>query len=341
PLTPEEAAALEAKRAADAAAKEERRRLAEQQRQEAQRRKAEREAARRAQQQASQGKRQRRRPSSFGETWWSARWTAVLETFGWAARVSRGAEYARAGAVTEIAMDDDGVVLAAVQGSRPDPYRVELSLVHLPEGVWEAVLDEMSSNALLAAQLLAGEMPQDIEDAFFNVGVTLFPYDGQEIYADCDCPDEVNPCKHIAAVFYTLAQEFDRDPFLIFRFRGKSREQVAAYLRARRAEAGTVEEEETGALEPEDKPLAECLDHFWRAGDSLDGLRLQIAPPVTPGAVLMRLGQPNGWDGARGFIFTMAPFYQAFSERALAAAYAEAGEAREAPQPVAQADTAP
>ena len=100
---------------------------------------------------------------------------------------------------------------------------------------------------------------------------------------------------------------------------------MAAHLRALRAEAETVEEEEAAVLEPETKPLDQCLDHFWKAGEGLDTLRLQIAPPVTPGAVLMRLGQPNGWDGARGFIFTMAPYYQALSERALAAAYAECG----------------
>jgi uncharacterized Zn finger protein len=337
PLTPEEQAAYDARRAAEAAAKEERRRVAEQQRQEAQRRKAEREAARRAQQDAQRSKRQqqqqRKRGPSFGETWWSARWTAVLETFGWAARVARGAEYARAGAVTDLYMDEDGVVRALVQGSIPQPYDVELSLQHLSEEAWEAVLYDMSQNALLAAQLLAGEMPQDIEEVFFNVGVTLFPYDGQEIYADCDCPDQVNPCKHIAAVFYTLAQEFDRDPFLIFRFRGRSREQVAAYLRALRAESETVEEEESLDVDMAALPLDQALDAFWRVGDSLEGIRLSIAPPVTPGAVLLRLGQPNGWDGARGFIFTMAPYFQALSERALQAAFAEGAENPKVPEP--------
>ncbi|MBM3275260.1 MAG: SWIM zinc finger family protein, partial [Candidatus Sericytochromatia bacterium] len=246
------------------------------------------------------------------------------------------AEYARAGAVTELYMDEDGVVRAEVQGSMPQPYGVELSLQHLSEEAWEAVLYDMSQNALLAAQLLAGEMPQDIEEVFFNVGVTLFPYDGQEIYADCDCPDQVNPCKHIAAVFYTLAQEFDRDPFLIFRFRGRSREQVAAYLRALRAESETVEEEESLEVDIAALPLDQTLEAFWRVGEGLEAIRLSIAPPVTPGAVLLRLGQPNGWDGARGFIFTMAPYFQALSERALQAAFAEGAEA---PKPAVEATT--
>ncbi len=308
---------LQRRKAEAASGRSERRAQQQQARREEQKhRQQEAQAQRRAQQQA------RKRPT-FGSTWWSARWTAVLETFGWAARVARGAEYARQGAVRDLNMDEWGVVTALVQGSRPEPYVVELSMVHLPDEVWERILAEMSNNALLAAKLLAGEMPEDIEEAFYAAGMTLFPYDGQEILAGCSCPDQVNPCKHIAAVFYTLAQEFDRDPFLIFRFRGRSGEQIAAALRALRAETETVEEDEILPATDEVLPLDQCLDRFWTIPDTLHAFRVAIAPPATPGAVLLRLGQPNGWDGARGFIFTMAPYYQTLSEKALAAAFAE------------------
>ena len=256
----------------------------------------------------------------------------MLETFGWAARVARGAEYARLGAVRELEIDDQGAVTAKVQGSRPEPYDVYLSMVNLTPEAWDSVLLEMSNNALLAATLLAGEMPQDIEEAFFATGVTLFPYDGQDILAECSCPDQVNPCKHIAAVFYRLAAEFDRDPFLIFRLRGRTKEQVAAALRALRAEAQTIEEEAPALPDDSVRPLADCLADFWKCGEGLANLRVAITPPVTPGAVLLRLGQPNGWDGARGFIFSMAPFYLALSERALQAAFAEAAEESGSPE---------
>ncbi|MBU6427979.1 MAG: SWIM zinc finger family protein [Cyanobacteria bacterium REEB65] len=339
PLTPEQQAAAEEAARQRAAQRAERR--AEQQRREAERRaqaQARREEAKRrqlAQQESGQLRRQARKRPAFGSTWWSKRWTAVLETFGWAARVARGAEYARQGAVRDLVMDDWGVVTAAVQGSRPESYRVELSMLHLTDEVWNRVLAEMSNNALLAAKLLAGEMPEDIEEAFFAAEVTLFPYDGQEILADCTCPDQINPCKHIAAVFYTLAQEFDRDPFLIFRFRGRSADQIASALRALRAESGMVEEEEPIGPSDEVLPLEQCLDRFWLPGESLGAFRVAITPPATPGAVLLRLGQPNGWDGARGFIFTMAPYYQALSEKAMQAAFAEETAANShAPPPI-------
>jgi uncharacterized Zn finger protein len=275
-----------------------------------------------------QGRRQP--PPVFAQTWWSERWTAMLNNFGWKARVARGAEYASQGAVRDLDMDEYGQVYANVYGSRPEPYAVTLALVHLADEEWDRVLAEMSNNLLLAATLLNGEMPRDIEEPFFQAGVTLFPYEGQEILTECSCPDQVNPCKHIAAVFFHMAVEFDRDPFLIFRLRGRSAEQVQAALRALRAEAEQVEDEDLPNPELEARRLDEGLEGFWKAGDGIDRFRVSIEPPVTPGAVLLRLGQPQGWDGARGFIFTMAGYYEALSSRALQTAYSEGSQANPA-----------
>src|SRR6266404_4194850 len=70
--------------------------------------------------------------------------------------------------------------------------------------------------------LLGGEMPHEIEDVFRSAGVSLFPEKRNDLTTECSCPDPVNPCKHIAAVYYLLGEEFDRDPFLIFQLRGIS-----------------------------------------------------------------------------------------------------------------------
>lgn len=52
----------------------------------------------------------------------------------------------------------------------------------------------------------------------------------QDLKTECSCPDWSNPCKHIAAVYYLLGEEFDRDPFLIFRLRGMEREELFGLL---------------------------------------------------------------------------------------------------------------
>ncbi|MDP2948270.1 MAG: SWIM zinc finger family protein, partial [Chloroflexota bacterium] len=156
----------------------------------------------------------------IGETWWSGKWLAFLESLDLGARLGRGRAYARAGQVMSLEVKK-GQVAARVQGSRPRPYSVSIQLAPLSEAQWRKVADAMASQALFAARLLAGEMPQDIEEAFRAAGVSLFPTRRGDLESDCSCPDWANPCKHVAAVYYLLAEEFDRDPFLIFRLRGK------------------------------------------------------------------------------------------------------------------------
>jgi hypothetical protein len=71
---------------------------------------------------------------------------------------------------------------------------------------------------------------------FDQVGLSLFPGRHQDLKTDCSCPDWSNPCKHIAAVYYLLGEEFDRDPFLIFKLRGKGREDFLRQLGGAKAE---------------------------------------------------------------------------------------------------------
>ena len=93
------------------------------------------------------------------------------------------------------------------------------------------MIDALSGQALFAAQLLAGEMPQEIDAVFAAAGSSLFPSTEGELETECSCPDWANPCKHVAATHYILAEQLDEDPFLLFRLRGRTQEQVMAALR--------------------------------------------------------------------------------------------------------------
>jgi uncharacterized Zn finger protein len=166
---------------------------------------------------------------AFGQRWWAKRWIAVLEGFDLGARLSRGRAYARAGQVTDIALELGGV-RASVQGSRAKPYQVTIRMRELTAREWSAAGAAISANTRLAAMLLAGEMPEDIETAFAAAGTTLFPKTQRELKTACSCPDWSNPCKHVAAVFYLIGEEFDRDPFLLFVVRGLPREAVRDLL---------------------------------------------------------------------------------------------------------------
>ena len=152
---------------------------------------------------------------AIGETWWSQRFIEVLEDFHEGPRLARGRAYARRGQVIDLDVEA-GEVGARVQGSRARPYSVSIGVTVLDDTDWARVEEAMASQALFLARLLAGEMPREIEDAFAATGLSLFPATADDLATDCSCPDWENPCKHVAAVYYLLAEAFDRDPFLIF-----------------------------------------------------------------------------------------------------------------------------
>ncbi|MDI7275555.1 MAG: SWIM zinc finger family protein, partial [Anaerolineae bacterium] len=173
------------------------------------------------------------RKSEFGESWWAKRWISMLESFGWSNRLQRGRSYARYGHVLDVVVAP-GEVRAKVRGSRPRPYKVTIRVKPLDDAEWQRVTSAMAKQAVFAARLLAGEMPENIEEALAQSKVGLFPASSRDIITTCSCPDWANPCKHVAAVYYVLGQEFDRDPFLLFLLRGRSRDELVTALREKR-----------------------------------------------------------------------------------------------------------
>ena len=77
----------------------------------------------------------RAKRGKIGEQWWSRRFVDVLERVCDGGRLARGRAYARKGQVMDFHFVA-GKVTARVQGSRPQPYRVEIELGAEPGG-WQ------------------------------------------------------------------------------------------------------------------------------------------------------------------------------------------------------------
>lgn len=276
------------------------------------------------------GIRARSRHGKIGSTWWSERWLSTLASFEWASRLERGRSYARMGQVMEFKLSS-GQVDARVQGSRPKPYRVSIKVRPLTDKQWDRALEAIGSQALFAAKLLAGEMPHDIEDAFNSSGLSLFP-SKKEIQTACSCPDYANPCKHTAAVYYILAEEFDRDPFMIFYLRGMSKERIIERLRRRWA--SQVEGDASGSVRfsrmvkheggGEPQPLEESVRAFWTVRKPLDQFYVSVAEPRVVAAIIKRLGEPPSWRETEDFVKLMESLYQVVTRRALETAFKSA-----------------
>ena len=258
---------------------------------------------------------------AIGETWWSKRWIGALESLGMGARLNRGRSYARMGQVMAIDVQK-GIVTARVQGTRVKPYSITIRLAPLSEKDWDRVTDAMAEQAIFAAKLLSGEMPRNIEEAFAEAKVTLFPTSKKDLDTECSCPDWANPCKHIAAVYYLLAEMFDEDPFLIFKLRGSTKEEIIQTLRDKRGK--TLSEERSSIpVEPEISqedvviPLEECLDTFWQAGEGLDSFVINLAPPEVDNAILKRLGEAPFTVGKYNIASLLMKAYSVGSSAAL------------------------
>ena len=260
----------------------------------------------------------RSRRGKFVKSWWASRWIEALVQFMDAGRLQRGRGYARRGQVVSLE-EQPGRVEARVQGTRRTPYEVTLQVTPLSEKDWEQVIDQLATQALFTARLIAGEMPEDIETAFSAVGVSLFPSRGSDLETNCSCPDWANPCKHIAAVHYILGERFDEDPFMIFRLRGRTQEQILAALRQRRS-GELMLEEETEVVEEEVSPLDESLQTFWVLGEPLEDFSVTIQPPSISMPLLKRLDEPAFLAGA-SLKQLLAPTYEAISKAALAAGF--------------------
>ena len=196
----------------------------------------------------------------------------------------------------------------------------------------------MASRAVFLAKLLSGQMPEEIEEAFVECSTTLFPESDDDLMTRCSCPDWENPCKHIAAVFYLMAEAFDDDPFLIFSWRGRNKEQLLADLRARRRGHPAVEHEthtagddrdrERGMFgwpsfdaEPGEAAPSDAVS-FW--GDEEDTAIMEVRPRLAVAAdLILRQLDPSPLGDAVAVIDALRPLYESITSNAIALAFGE------------------
>lgn len=260
----------------------------------------------------------------IGDTWWSQRFITVLDSFNMGARLHRGRRYARAGQVLDIEVGP-GRVTASVQGSRAKPYRVLIGVDVITEKDWARVEEAMAAKAVFLAKLLAGDMPVNVEEAFADCALSLFPASKRDLDTACSCPDWENPCKHIAATYYLLAEAFDTDPFLIFTWRGRTKDELLDRLRARRgATTGSGVADGDGddwpTFDDDSLDAAADRDRFWTAEPELADIRARPRRAAVPDAVLRLLDPIDVTVRGLSLVEVLGPAY----DRMIAAAFERA-----------------
>jgi uncharacterized Zn finger protein len=281
----------------------------------------------------------RGRRGRTGENWWARRWVEVLERFAVGRRLGRGRNYARQGHIVDIEIGK-GFVTAHVQGSRDAPYLVRMHFSMLSSTDWKKLTRALAQRPDIAVELGMGQIPESIEQVFEEQRLSLFPNASGDLKAACSCPDNANPCKHVAAVYYLLGEEFDRDPFLIFQLRGMERSELLAALGpaaiprppappppsepAYGADGELLEGDDgepfvpppIAVIEPPpervipDEPLPEDPGVFWGGAVRSHDEAIEVRIPRKPGAIVARLGGFPFWRGQANCEAAMARTYR-------------------------------
>ncbi len=258
------------------------------------------------------------RGQAFTETWWGSRWIQALRRLGRGWSRSLAAAPGTTDAVRDFKIGP-GRIQAVVPGEDDEVYELKIRLRTLSAVVWERVLRRLTRKALYAAKLLSGEMPRDVERVFAQCRASLFPKRRHEVEVECTCDEPDFPCSHVAAAQFVLAEALDRDPFLLFELRGRSKEELLAELREIRSARASTDRAGADALAEEDEEEfieAPQPDEYDVAGD-LASLGFHIAAPDVAVGAIRAVGPPRSWPEPLEVLTAFAPLYRAASAVAL------------------------
>ncbi|WIM99193.1 hypothetical protein ACTOB_002837 [Actinoplanes oblitus] len=239
----------------------------------------------------------------------------MFESLRMGSTFSRGRRDERAGHVRSLTVSSS---LAVAQVRGPDDstaFRSRIAVRAFGAADWARVESALVKEARYVADLLDGRMPAGIEAVFAESGLTLLPLSLDEVAMDCTCERWPMPCTHLAATCYALARAFETDPFEVFTWRGRHRDELLMRLRrlreaaavddagaasagadpgqggfagaaktateaesSARAEAGLIDADDADAFWGTFLDLAEPPDHAVSGGRS-DALLDQLDPP--------------------------------------------------------------
>lgn len=215
---------------------------------------------------------------------WARLFASALVPDEGSALAERGRALVAAGEVHELELS------AGTVSARVGSCVVSVSAAPVPPRIWTAVARFSRGNRPLEAGVSGREQSVHLEHLLtVDWDAPLVPH-RDAIDRTCTC-ERGGTCAHVAALAYAVAQEIDRDPSLLLRWRG----------------CDAVETEP----EPEAAAQLELGDDSWLAG------ALPPARPLRPlpvGAVLKRLGPSGVRVGGEDLAAVLLPAYAAFEE---------------------------
>jgi uncharacterized Zn finger protein len=228
---------------------------------------------------------------------------------------ARGRRDERGGHVRHLTISGS-LVVAQVRGpDDPKAFRSRIALRAFGAAEWARVEGALAAQARFAADLLAGRMPAGIGTVFADAGLSLVPLSLDEVAMDCSCESWPMPCVHLAATTYALARRFEEDPFGVFTWRGRARDELLLHLRELRSQLAV---EAPPAPSPAAEPADDLGDPagFW-GGPVTPAVSAEGRPGAVtrPDALLDQLDPPPLAHEGRPLVDVLRPAYRALPDR--------------------------
>lgn len=205
---------------------------------------------------------------------WSEQFLGMLESLRMPTVFQQGRRYARSGQVRSLSISTS-LVTGLVVDDNGVTHRARVAVRAFSAADWRRIERALAAEAIYAARLLAGDLPEGLDSILAGYGLSLFPTDLTDIALECSCPGWQKPCAHAAATCYALAESFEADPFGVLAWRGRGRDELLDNLRALRTSdpaAATPGDPGNPAGGPRSAP---SVAGFWTAGP-------RLAPPSEP-----------------------------------------------------------
>jgi hypothetical protein len=242
---------------------------------------------------------------------------------------ARGRRDERNGHVRQLTVSGS-LVVALVRGpEEAKAFRARIAVRSFGASEWARVEQDLVAEARFAASLLAGRMPAGIGEVFAGAGLSLVPLSLDEVAMDCTCERWPMPCVHLAATCYALARSFEEDPFGVFAWRGRHRDELLLHLRELRG-SGALPLPSTPPSTPPPTPpeksglsgVSDLSDREREWADAFWGGEMSPAAAVTgrpgavsrPDALLDQLDPPPLAHGGRPIADLLRPAYLALPE---------------------------
>ncbi len=195
------------------------------------------------------------------------------------------------------------------------PHTVSMRIDTVDGSGLKALAGALLARPAAASKIAAGQMPDDIEKVFAAAGLRLLP-DKSNSTTRCTCGNQSEPCGHVVAAFFLLADIFERDPFQIFRLHGFKRGDLLRAAGLRSARRVGSKSRRRGMKRRGTEALPADPDAFWGADHGTHD-HWDASIPAIHAVLPKHLGRFPLWRGEEDFVGAMEHIYSRASQEGM------------------------